>query len=50
VAVTTPGELVLDGMGDPGTQIAASAMGAQSGPVSDHVPAGARFDLRFRAA
>jgi hypothetical protein len=31
VAVTTPGALVLDGMGVSGTQIAASATGAQSG-------------------
>jgi large exoprotein involved in heme utilization and adhesion len=32
VGVTTPGALVLDGMGVGGTQIAASAMGASSGP------------------
>jgi filamentous hemagglutinin family protein len=32
VAVTTPGALLLDGMGVSGTQIAASAMGPQSGP------------------
>jgi filamentous hemagglutinin family protein len=31
VAVATPGALVLDGMGVSGTQLAASAMGAQSG-------------------
>ena len=32
VGVTAPGALVLDGMGVGGTQIAASAMGASSGP------------------
>jgi filamentous hemagglutinin family protein len=31
VMVTTPGALVLDGMGNPNTQIAASAIGPQSG-------------------
>jgi large exoprotein involved in heme utilization and adhesion len=33
VSVTTPGALVLDGMGVVGTQIAASATGSQSGPA-----------------
>jgi filamentous hemagglutinin family protein len=32
VAVTTPGALLLDGMGTSGTQISASAIGPQSGP------------------
>jgi large exoprotein involved in heme utilization and adhesion len=32
VSVTTPGALVLDGAGDANTQIAASAIGPQSGP------------------
>jgi filamentous hemagglutinin family protein len=32
VTVTTPGGLVLDGGGDPNTQIAASAIGPESGP------------------
>jgi large exoprotein involved in heme utilization and adhesion len=35
VNVTTPGALVLDGMGNPATQIAASATGPQSGPGGD---------------
>ncbi len=33
VAVTTRGALLLDGGGDPGTEIAASATGPQSGPA-----------------
>jgi len=33
VTVTTPGTLVLDGMGNPNTEIAASATGPQSGPA-----------------
>jgi filamentous hemagglutinin family protein len=35
VTVSTPGALVLDGMGVGGTQIAASATGPQSGPGGD---------------
>jgi filamentous hemagglutinin family protein len=49
VTVTTPGALVLDGNGDSNTEIAASAVGPQSGPGGSVTVAANRLTVGGRA-